>query len=107
MVFRLLSLVVGLAVMGVLASTMRDRIHTTQNPSNPASPANLLHTAGMALDRSHELTGRYTLGLQGGDASALRLVSADANGYCLQLAWIGNQVWHLQGPGGTPAQGAC
>lgn len=44
-------------------------------------------------------------GLQGD--SALRLVSANANGYCLRLEWVDRSVYHLRGPGGHSEPGAC
>ena len=41
-------------------------------------------------------------------AATLRaFVSADVNGYCLELTWIDRTVYHLRGPGGQPAPGAC
>jgi hypothetical protein len=61
----------------------------------------------MVVERTHQISGEYTgVGLQGG-GSALSLVSADANGYCLQLTWVDRQVYHLRGPGGQPASGGC
>jgi hypothetical protein len=60
----------------------------------------------MVVERTHQITGAYAgVGLQ--DSSSIRLVSADANGYCLQLTWVDRQVYHLRGPGGQPAAGAC
>ena len=105
MALRLGSLLITLALMGVLATSMRSRLHTTKHDS-AGTPQNLLKTAGMVVERTHQIAGEYTgVGLQGG--SALRLVSSDANGYCLQLTWIDRQVYHLRGPGGQPAAGAC
>jgi hypothetical protein len=85
---------------------MRSRLNPKTHDS-PASPMNLLKTAGMVVERTHQISGEYTgVGLQGG-GSALSLVSADANGYCLQLTWVDRQVYHLRGPGGQPASGGC
>jgi Tfp pilus assembly protein PilE len=105
MALRLVSLLVSLVVMGVLATHMYGRSNAVQQ-SGPASPESLLRTTGMVVERTHQITGEYTgVGLQ--DSSSLQLVSADANGYCLQLTWVDRQVYHLRGPGGQPAAGAC
>jgi hypothetical protein len=40
-------------------------------------------------------------------SSALRVVSAGASGYCLQLEWVDRSVYHLRGPGGQPEPGVC
>ena len=105
MALRLISLLVSLALMGFLASTMRDRVTATHKDS-PASPQHLLQTAGMVLDHTHQITGTYVgAGIENTDN--LRLVSADVNGYCLELTWIDRTVYHLRGPGGQPAPGAC
>lgn len=104
MALRLVSLLVSLAVMGFLATSVRGRL--SHDEESPASPQSLLRTAAIVLDRSHQVTGTYTgAGLQGD--SALRLVSADANGYCLQLEWVDRSVYHLRGPGGQAEPGAC
>ena len=106
MALRVVSLLVSLVVVGLLATTMRTHLQGTQKNS-PATPENLLRTTGMVVERTHQITGAYTgVGLQGG-GSAMRLVSADANGYCLQLTWVNNQLYHLRGPGGQPAPGGC
>lgn len=105
MALRILSLIVTLALMGFLATSMRSRLSPAPH-DNAASPQNLLRTAGMVVERTHEITGAYAgVGLQGG--SALRLVSADANGYCLQLTWVDKSIYHLRGPGGQPTSGSC
>ena len=105
MALRLVSLVVSLAVIGVLAASMISRQNSTPK-SSPATPENLLRTTGMVVERTHQITGAYAgVGIQ--DSSSIRLVSADANGYCLQLTWVDRQVYHLRGPGGQPAPGVC
>jgi hypothetical protein len=105
MALRLVSLLVTLVLMGVLGSTMYSRAGTTKK-SGPATPENLLRTTATVVEHTHQITGEYIgLGLQ--SDSAMRLVSADANGYCLELTWVDRSVYHLRGPGGTPAQGAC
>lgn len=105
MALRLVSLLVALVLMGVLVTSMRSRLHSTPK-SSPASAENLLRTTGMVVERTHQITGEYA-GVEIQDSSSIRLVSADTNGYCLQLTWVDRQVYHLQGPGGQPAAGAC
>jgi hypothetical protein len=109
MALRLVSLVVTLALMGVLATHMYSRGNTTGvgGPgSGAATPESLLRTTGMVVERNHQITGAYGgVGIE--DSSSIRLVSADANGYCLQLTWVDRQVYHLRGPGGQPAPGVC
>ncbi len=104
MALRLLSLVFTLVLMGVLATSMRSRLHSTDN-GNVATPENLLQQAGTIVERSHQITGTYA-GVSAAADSPLRLVSADASGYCLQLIWL-NRPYHLRGPGGKAASGAC
>jgi hypothetical protein len=104
MALRLGSLLLTLVLMGVLATSMRTRLHATHD--SPATPQNLLKTSAMVVEYTHAHTGIYEgVGLQGG--SALRLAFADANGYCLELTWVDKQVYHLRGPGGQPASGGC
>jgi type II secretory pathway component PulJ len=105
MALRLVSLLVALVLMGVLGTSMSSRLHSTPK-SSAATPENLLRTTGMVVERTHQITGEFAgVGLQ--DNSSIRLVSADANGYCLQLTWVDRQVYHLRGPGGQPAAGTC
>ena len=105
MALRLVSLLVSLIVMGVLATSMLSRSHATPK-SSAASPESLLRTTGLVVERTHQITGVYAgIGVQ--DSTSIRLVSADANGYCLQLTWVDRQIYHLRGPGGQPAIGAC
>ena len=107
MALRLVSLLVSLVLLGLLASTMRTHLQGTPK-SSPATPENLLRETGLVVERTHQLTGEYTgVGLQGDSTSAMRLVSGDANGYCLQLTWVNGNVYHLRGPGGQPAPGGC
>jgi hypothetical protein len=106
MALRLVSLLITLVLMGVLATQMYARHSSSTQRTGPGSPESLLRTTGMVVDRTHQITGEYTgVGLQ--DNSSIRLVSADANGYCLQLTWVDRQVYHLRGPGGQPAAGVC
>jgi hypothetical protein len=104
MVVRLVSLVFSLVLMGVLATSMRSRLTSPETPS-VATPENLLQQAGAIVERSHQVTGTYA-GVSAAADSPLRLVTADAAGYCLQLTWL-NKPYHLRGPGGTAAPGAC
>lgn len=104
MAFRLLSLTITLVLMGLLASTMAKRL-TSSHATGPATPETLLRDAGMVVERMHAATGTWDgPGIQG---DSLRLVSSDPNGYCLQLTWVNRQLFHLRGPGGTPAPGGC
>ena len=104
MALRLVSLLVSLVLVGFLATNMRGRLSLDEE--SPASPQSLLQTAALVLERSHQITGTYTgAGLQ--RDSALRLVSSDANGYCLELEWVDRSVYHLRGPGGRAEPGAC
>jgi len=100
---RLVSLVVSLALIGVLASTMRSRLHATDDSG--ANPTTLLRQAAMIVERTHQATGTYA-GVSAQPDSPLQLVSADAAGYCLQLTWL-NRPYHLRGPGGRAASGGC
>ena len=104
MALRLLSLLLTLALLGVLATTMRSRLHSTEK-GGVATPENLLRQAGTIVERSQQITGTYA-GVSTATDSPLRLVSADASGYCLQLTWL-NKPYHLRGPGGKAAPGAC
>jgi hypothetical protein len=105
MPLRLVSLLITLVLMGVLATQLYSRTATTTK-TGPGSPESLLRTTGMVVERTHQITGAYSgVGLE--DSSSIRLVSADASGYCLQLTWVDRSVYHLRGPGGQPAPGAC
>jgi hypothetical protein len=104
MALRLVSLVFALVLLGLLATTMRSRLHSTQKPG-VATPENLLLQAGTIVERSHQITGTYG-GVSAQPDSPLRLVSADGSGYCLQLTWL-NRPYHLRGPGGKATPGAC
>ena len=104
MALRLGSLLITLVLIGLLATSMRGRLHATTHDS-PANPQNLLREAGMIVERTHQITGVYA-GVSASPDSPLRLVSADASGYCLQLIML-NRPYHLRGPGGQPASGGC
>ena len=106
MALRLVSLLITLALMGFLATQLYSRQNNVTQKTGPGSPESLLRTTGMVVERTHQITGVYTgVGVQ--DSSSIRLMSADASGYCLQLTWVDRQVYHLRGPGGQPAPGAC
>lgn len=104
MALRLISLLGSLVLLAFLATTMVPKL-TKSDANSPAGPQSLLHTSALVLDRTHQLTGSYQLGVQ--DQNGLRLAQADANGYCLELTWVDKTVWHLRGPGGQAEQGAC
>ena len=105
MALRLVSLLVSLVLMAFLATTVLPKLTKSDNNS-AASPQSLLQTAGLVLERTHQLTGSYQgVGVQ--DQDGLRLAQADTNGYCLELTWVDKTVWRLRGPGGQAEQGAC
>jgi hypothetical protein len=105
MALRLISLLVALVAMGFLATSMVPRLKGSHDDS-AASPQRLLQTAGLVVERTHQITGAYQgVGIQ--DQNGLRLAQADANGYCLELTWVDSTVYHLRGPGGQAEKGAC
>jgi hypothetical protein len=105
MALRLISVLVSLVLMGFLATTMVPRL-TKPHDDSPTGPQNLLQTAALVVERTHQLTGSYQgVGVQ--DQDGLRLAQADANGYCLELTWVDRTVWHLRGPGGQAEKGVC
>jgi hypothetical protein len=59
--------------------------------------------AELNLETQRKLTGAYT-GTAMPDGTML--ARADASSYCVQVGPPGT-VWHLAGPGGTAATGAC
>src|ERR671935_1058572 len=69
-----------------------------------AAAATALQQASTALDQSHALNGSYAGASLAG--FGVTLVRADAAGYCMQTTSKGS-VFHLAGPGGTIAAGAC
>jgi hypothetical protein len=105
MALRLISLLVSLVLMGFLATTMVPKL-TKSDDDSPASPANLLQTAALIVERTHQITGSYQ-GVSVQEGNGLRLAQADANGYCLELTWVDRTTWHLRGPGGQAEKGAC
>jgi hypothetical protein len=105
MALRLVSLLVSLVLMAFLATALLPKLTKSDNDST-AGPQNLLRTSALVVERTHQITGSYQgVGVQ--DQDGLRLAQADANGYCLELTWVDKTVWHLRGPGGQAAQGAC
>jgi hypothetical protein len=107
----LLSLVASLAIGGYVLSGQM----STQSPAKAkgmkaitvaqdAAAATGLQQASSALEQSHALNGTYAGANLAG--FGVTLVRADASSYCLQTVSNG-AVFHLAGPGGTPAGGAC
>jgi hypothetical protein len=74
------------------------------NMAEDAAAATALQQASSALDQSRALNGTYAGASLGG--FGVRVVRADASGYCIQTASNGS-LFHLAGPGGTPAPGGC
>ena len=105
MALRLISLLVSLVLMAFLAATLLPKL-TKSDTDSVTGPQNLLRTAALVVERTHQITGSYQgVGVQ--DQNGLRLAQADANAYCLELSWVDKTVWHLRGPGGRAEQGAC
>lgn len=106
MALRLLGLLISLVLMAWAATALRPNLLAGDQPKQQV-PEALLQQAGLALERAHQLTGTYQ-GAQSTDAgSSLRLATAHAAGYCLELTWVGGKLYHLRGPGGRPAEGQC
>jgi hypothetical protein len=106
MALRVLGLLVSLVLLAWAATAVRPKLAPGGKSKSPV-PETLLQQAGLALERAHQLTGTYQ-GTQSTEVgSALRLAAADANGYCLELTWVGGNLYHLRGPGGRPAEGNC
>jgi hypothetical protein len=105
MALRLISLLGALVLLAFLATTILPKL-TRSDDQSTAGPRNLLQTAALVVERTHQITGTYAgVGVQ--DENGLRLARADANGYCLELTWVDKTVWRVRGPGGRPEQGAC
>lgn len=105
MALRLISVLGSLVLMGFLATAMVPKL-TKSDANSTVGPQNLLRTAALVVERTHQITGSYQgVGVQ--DQDGLRLAQADATGYCLELTWVDKTVWHLRGPGGQAEQGAC
>ena len=105
--FRALSLLVTLVLMVVLGVAIRPHLGSGGGGNETSgTPELLLKEAGMIVERTHQVTGSYS-GISLQDDQGMRLVSATPTAYCLQLAWINQQPYHLSGPGGTPARGPC
>jgi len=106
MALRLLGLLITLVLMAWAATALRPSFAPDGKAKQPV-PEALLQQAGLAVERAHQLTGTYQ-GAQSADAgSSVRLVAANAAGYCLELTWVGGKLYHLRGPGGPPAEGQC
>ena len=107
----LVSLVVSLGIGAYLfahqTSTRspggNERAHVV-SVAEDAAAATALQQASTALDQSHALNGSYAGASLAG--FGVTLVRADAAGYCIQTTSNGS-VFHLAGPGGTIAAGAC
>jgi hypothetical protein len=63
-----------------------------------------LQQGAVVVEQFHALNGSYAGASLGG--LGVRLVRADATSYCLESG-SGPTLSHLDGPGGTPAVGAC
>ena len=106
MALRLIGLLVSLVLMAWAATALRPSFAPGDKSKQPV-PEALLQQAGLALERAHQLTGTYQGAQTAAEGSGLRLAAADANGYCLELTWVGGNLYHLRGPGGKAAEGQC
>ena len=106
MALRVVGLLVSLVLMGWAATALRPSF-APAGKSKQQVPEALLQQAGLALERTHQLTGTYQGAQTTAAGSSLRLAAADAASYCLELAWVGGKLYHLRGPGGRPAEGRC
>jgi hypothetical protein len=103
----LLSLVIGLAVMGYLARAQLQGSSSARDASPAAAltaarqvaPLADLQRAVALLEQHRAETGTYAGTLTGG---TVRLVRADATTYCVEASGL-----HVAGPGLGPESGRC
>jgi Tfp pilus assembly protein PilE len=108
----LLSLVVSLAIVGVLVNAQVQRSGTTSKDqaiaaakdAAQAGAALSFQQAATALEQFHAANGTYAGADLGGYGVAL--MRADASSYCVQVD-AGDRVYHEAGPHGSPAAGTC
>jgi hypothetical protein len=89
--FGMISLVVTLAVVGVIWS---QQVKTVQHQA----PSAMLGAATTVLEVNHRIRGTYA----GTTFSDVEVVRADASSYCVEA--VG---YFVAGPGGTPRRGSC
>ena len=106
MALRAIGLLITLVLMAWAATALRPDLLAGDTSKQPV-PEALLQQAGSAVERAHQLTGTYVGAQTAAASSGLRLAAADANGYCLELTWVGGDLYHLRGPGGRAAEGRC
>ncbi|HKG09925.1 MAG TPA: hypothetical protein VKB07_05085 [Gaiellaceae bacterium] len=108
--FGVVSLLAALAVGGYLVSAQLGSTGpTSKTGSSAIAEAGSevltlnLQQAALALEQFHLGSGSYAGADVGGFGVALR--RADATSYCVES--MRAPAWHLTGPGGPPASGAC
>jgi Tfp pilus assembly protein PilE len=111
-VFGLISIVVSLALVGILwALTMQHSGPTSATAKRAEAEATAavsgmnFTAAATQLELYHAENATYA-GASVPPSFGVTLVRADAASYCLQ-AGVGGAVQHFTGPGGTAAAGPC
>jgi Tfp pilus assembly protein PilE len=111
-VFGLISIVVSLALVGILwALTMQHSGPTSATAKRAEAEATAavsgmnFTAAATQLELYHAENATYA-GASVPPSFSVTLVRADAASYCLQ-AGVGGAVQHFTGPGGTAAAGPC
>ncbi|MGZ4360256.1 MAG: hypothetical protein ACXVYM_04105 [Gaiellaceae bacterium] len=94
----------GLPLAGCGTSNPVDAATSQISRADAQGAAVSLESAAATLEQSRTLSGTYA-GATLADAS-IRVVRADAGSYCLELT-SRSVTYHLAGPGGTVAPGAC
>jgi len=89
--FGMISLVVTLAVVGVIWSQQAKTVRHQ-------APSAMLGASTTVLEVNHRIRGTYA----GTTFSDVEVVRADASSYCLEAAG-----YFVAGPGGTPRRGSC
>ena len=111
-VFGLMSIVVSLALVGILWATSMQHNGPTSSAAKQAEAEATAAVSGMnfaaaatQLEVYHAENATYA-GATVPPSFGVTLVRADAASYCLQ-AGVGGSVQHFTGPGGQPVAGPC
>jgi hypothetical protein len=110
--FGLMSLVVSLALVGILWATSMKNNGPTSSAAKQAEAQAAAAVSGMnfaaaatQMETYHAENATYA-GASVPPSFGVTLARADAASYCLQ-AGVGGAVQHYTGPGGQPAAGPC
>jgi hypothetical protein len=110
----LVSLVVSLAISGMLFSSQLDggaSKSSSPQPSQIVQQANAVAASAAAMQAERELaayqaqTGTF-IGASVTDVSGVTLLHAEPTTFCLQIASTGGFLYDA-GPGGTPSKQPC